>query len=64
MVVGPGHAHGHNCREVDKSLQQSDWEHPLTEQQAHYAALDAWLPLQIWLQVRLLTVGRLVCSYT
>ena len=38
--------------EVDKSLQQSDWEHPLTEQQVHYAALDAWLPLQIWLQVK------------
>jgi ribonuclease D len=38
--------------EVDKTLQCSDWNVELTNDQQEYAALDAWLPLEIFRSVQ------------
>ena len=36
---------GHN---LSKEERESSWSGPLSEDQIHYAALDAWTPLKVW----------------
>jgi DNA polymerase I len=42
----------HLNTELDKSYQTSDWSGPLTEEQIHYAALDAYITFQLYQVLR------------
>merc|ERR1712004_576717 len=38
---------------LDKTMQMSNWaRRPLPESQKHYAALDAWVPLEIYTRLQ------------
>ncbi len=45
--------------EMDKRYQRSNWAlRPLSPEQLHYAAMDAWVTYQVWQQLSLIAVSE------